>query len=471
MVHSSSTAINISHRVLDLAVLSTLSLFAADRLIPKELAIVLAVYCSFIMMAVFSAFHMYPCRRKTGVIPQVPRLAAAWLAVLVVFNLIVILMGDPEQHVVRMPFGSFSSAGFNFWALLVFGGLATARVATHLVLEIVRSRAQKPQTAIIIGAGTIGRKLAQYLCENRSTGISILGFFDDELPTDTAVKSGSTFLGKVIGPFDSCHDSMANIKADLVFLASPKPAEHKIVQDAGRLANSGHSVLIVQNLSGSGVKNSRTRKFGELQVMDFNLFPVWKRLFDIVFSLAVVAITFPLWLTIMLAIKVEDGGPVFFRHQRVMAGGRRFDCLKFRSMQPNAQHRIEHVLEQDPLLRQEWEKHYKLQNDPRVTRVGRLLRRFRLDELPQFLNVLSGEMSVVGARPVVLEELEKFYGETTLAYYATKPGITGLWQVSTQGSVMDYAGRVRLDRWYILNYTIWMDLKIILKTIWRIAFV
>jgi undecaprenyl-phosphate glucose phosphotransferase len=469
MIRGSNTATNISRRVLDLTILVVLSLFAADRLVPKELARVLVVYCGFIMVVMFSLFHMYQSWRKTSVKHQIRILAAAWITVLVVFNLIIILLSNTEQLAVLTPFGLFSSAAFNFWALLVFCGLAAARMIGHTVMGIVRSRGHNQQVAIIIGAGDTGRKLAHYLVGNRWIGISVAGFFDDHLPGETTVESGSTTLGRVIGPIDACRDFIANTKVDLVFLALPMRAEQKITQIVGRLGTSGHSVLMVQDLFSFGIQKARTQQLGELQVMDFYLFPLWKRVFDIVFSVLVILITLPFWLIIMLAIKIEDGGPVFFRHPRVMEGGKRFDCLKFRSMQVNAPDRLETLLSRDPLLRQEWKIRYKLQRDPRVTRVGNLLRRFRIDELPQFLNVLSGEMSVVGARPVVPEELEKFYGETTLTYCAMKPGITGLWQVSAQSSMMDYSGRVALDRRYILNCTIWMDLKIILKTLWRIA--
>jgi lipopolysaccharide/colanic/teichoic acid biosynthesis glycosyltransferase len=224
---------------------------------------------------------------------------------------------------------------------------------------------------------------------------------------------------------------------------------------------------MVQDLFSFGIQKARTQQFGELQLMDFYLFPLWKRIFDIVFSTTVVLITLPIWIVIAAAIKMEDGGPVFFRHPRVMEGGKGFQCLKFRSMHLNAEDRLEQLLDQDPILKQQWQQAYKLVVDPRVTRVGKFLRRFNLDELPQFINVLSGEMSVVGARPVVPEELVTYYREITLTYCAMKPGITGLWQVSHDRDVLDYAGRVELDRRYILNCTIWLDLAIIARTIWR----
>lgn len=468
MIRGSNTSLNIFQRAIDLTILIALTLAVGDRLIPKDLARVLAVYCSFLMVVIFSLFHMYQSWRKTGIIHQIRILAVAWSAVLVAFNLIIILLSNREQLTVLTPFGLFISAGFNYWALFVFSGLVAARVIVNTALGVVRNRDYNQQKAIIIGAGGTGQKLAQYLSRNRWIGISVAGFFDDKLPVGTEIKAGPKILGAVVGQIEDCHTYVAGKKIDLVFLALPMRAEKQITRTIGRLGTSGHTVLMVQDLFSFGIQKARTQQLGELQVMDFYLFPWWKRCFDIIFSLVVILFTLPLWLFIMIAIKAEDGGPVLFRHQRVMEGGKKFECLKFRSMHLDAPTRLEQILDQNPLLRQEWQEHFKLKNDPRITKVGKLLRRFSMDELPQFLNVLSGEMSVVGARPVVPEELEKFYREATLTYCAMKPGITGLWQVSARGDNLDYAGRVELDRRYILNCTIWMDLIIILKTVWRI---
>jgi lipopolysaccharide/colanic/teichoic acid biosynthesis glycosyltransferase len=167
----------------------------------------------------------------------------------------------------------------------------------------------------------------------------------------------------------------------------------------------------------------------------------------------------------MILIKMEDNGPVFYKHSRVMESGKKFNCLKFRTMHVNAHQRLKGLFEKNPALRDEWERTYKLKNDPRVTRVGKFLRKTSLDELPQFLNVLAGHMSVVGARPVVPEELDKYYKESALTYCATKPGITGLWQTGKRSDTVNYHERVALDRWYVSNCSSWLDIKIIFKTI------
>ena len=137
-------------------------------------------------------------------------------------------------------------------------------------------------------------------------------------------------------------------------------------------------------------------------------------------------------------------------------------------MHVNAEQRLTKLLEEEPALREEWVKNYKLKNDPRITKTGKFLRKTSLDELPQFFNVLRGEMSVVGARPIVNEELTKYYNTTAITYCAMKPGVTGPWQIGKRSDIEDYNERVELDRWYILNTSIWLDLKIIVKTVFRI---
>lgn len=194
--------------------------------------------------------------------------------------------------------------------------------------------------------------------------------------------------------------------------------------------------------------------------------PWWKRTFDIVFSLFVIIITLPITIPIAIAIKLTDGGSVFYKHTRIGYKGKKFEVIKFRSMYMDADKRLKDILENDSKAREEWEKTFKLKNDPRVTPIGKFLRKTSLDELPQFLNVLKGDMSVVGPRPVVEEELKKYYKENAEVYMSVKPGITGYWQVEGRSDIEDYQERVKMDVWYVKNMNFWLDLKIILKTIW-----
>ncbi|NOQ46936.1 MAG: sugar transferase [Desulfobulbaceae bacterium] len=203
--------------------------------------------------------------------------------------------------------------------------------------------------------------------------------------------------------------------------------------------------------------------------MNFNPDSSWKRTFDVVFSSLILFFGFPFFLLIGLLVKLDSRGPVLYRHRRIMATGREFECLKFRTMVIGAKEQLDELLTSDDALQREWEENFKLKNDPRITRIGRFLRRTSLDELPQFINVLKGEMSVVGARPIVGRELEEYYkgnGEQSAGRYCSmKPGITGPWQVMKRNDMGSYQERVELDDWYVLHYSLRTDIKIIFKTI------
>ncbi|HDV2047428.1 TPA: sugar transferase, partial [Escherichia coli] len=156
-------------------------------------------------------------------------------------------------------------------------------------------------------------------------------------------------------------------------------------------------------------------------------------------------------------------GPAIYGHERIGKGGKPFKCLKFRSMVINSKEVLEELLLKDVNARKEWEETFKLKNDPRVTKIGAFLRRTSLDELPQLFNVLKGEMSLVGPRPIITAELER-YNEEVDYYLLSKPGMTGLWQVSGRSDV-DYETRVYLDAWYVKNWSMWNDIAILFKTI------
>ena len=205
-----------------------------------------------------------------------------------------------------------------------------------------------------------------------------------------------------------------------------------------------------------------------MPAMDPTIFPAWKRLFDMLFSVAVIVLTSPVWGVIALLVKMQDGGPVFYKDLRIGEHGTPFKCWKFRTMQVDAAKRLHNLLEDEPALKQEYEDSYKLKEDPRVTRFGRFLRKTSLDELPQFLNVIAGEMSVVGIRPVLPLQFETHYQELALSYCGMKPGITGIWQVGKRNDIENFQERIELDRQYLSTCSFRLDMKLIAKTVWHI---
>ncbi len=183
---------------------------------------------------------------------------------------------------------------------------------------------------------------------------------------------------------------------------------------------------------------------------------------DRIAALLILTAAGPLMLALAWLIR-RDGGPAMFMHYRVGRGGRLFPCMKFRTMSPDAERRLHGLLERDSALREEWRREQKLVNDPRVTPLGRWLRRSSLDELPQLLNVLRGEMALVGPRPVTMAELRR-YGKVRWQYLSVLPGITGLWQVNGRNRT-SYERRVELDALYVKTRSVLLDMKILARTV------
>ena len=361
---------------------------------------------------------------------------------------------------------AYSRAVFLFWSVSTPFVLFLSHLAVRRVLRYYRSRGKNIRHAVIVGAGELGVRTARRIEDVPWAGIEVTGFFDDKLEVDENLRH----LGKpLLGRTDDVEAYLREHELDYVYIALPLRAERKIFKILKDCRDLGAQLYLVPDIYVFGLHHAEIQSLGDMLVLNFNPDLKWKRAFDIIFSLAVLILLAPLYLLIALLIKLDSRGPVFFKHKRIMATGRPFHCLKFRTMAIDAEERLQQLLASDAELRAEWERHYKLKNDPRITCIGRFLRRSSLDELPQFINVLKGEMSVVGARPIVGKELEdyyKIYDERSAGRYCSmKPGITGLWQVMKRSDVVDYKERVELDDWYVLNVSLKTDIYIILKTV------
>ena len=191
---------------------------------------------------------------------------------------------------------------------------------------------------------------------------------------------------------------------------------------------------------------------------------VLKRVFDLM-SVVVILTLFG-WMMVIIAamVRMSGGKKVIYGHTRVGRHGRPFQCLKFRSMVSNSDEVLRNLLETDPDARAQWERDFKLKNDPRITKIGRFIRKTSLDELPQLWNVIKGEMSIVGPRPVVQAEFDQYYGGAKEHYLAVPPGLTGLWQVSGRND-LDYAERVELDKAYVERSNVFYDFVIVMRTV------
>ena len=201
---------------------------------------------------------------------------------------------------------------------------------------------------------------------------------------------------------------------------------------------------------------------------NFKFYKLFKTLLDFLFSIFFLIASLPFFIIISVLIKFSSRGPIFFLQERIGKNNIPFKCIKFRTMHPEAKDILENLLMNDEKLKMEFEQTHKIKNDPRITNIGKLLRKTSLDELPQFINVLKNEMSIVGPRPIVNKEKKK-YGNNFKKVLSVKPGITGLWQVSGRNN-LTYKTRIKLDMNYIENYNFLMDIRIIIRTIGVILF-
>jgi len=349
-----------------------------------------------------------------------------------------------------------------FWAtpLAIF----FVHMAARSVLRKLRKMDFNLRSAIVVGGNRIGRQFVDGLKDIPWAGIKIVGFFDDRLPKGTTVAENLTVLGDTSELIRFCKES----PADYVYIALPLREQDKIFELVNKIRPCGAQVLLVPDVFSFSLLSAELISMGDIPLINFNPDFRWKRHFDIVFSLCALFACMPLFIIIGILIKIQDGGPMFYGHKRITATGKEFCCWKFRTMVKDADKKLKEILESDPSATGEWEKGFKIKNDPRITRLGKFLRKTSLDELPQFFNVLKGDMSVVGARPVVSQELCDYYKENAGLYCSIKPGITGPWQVGKRNDIVDYDERVKLDVWYIQNCSPWLDMKIIAETAWRV---
>jgi undecaprenyl-phosphate galactose phosphotransferase len=240
-------------------------------------------------------------------------------------------------------------------------------------------------------------------------------------------------------------DQEIRSKHEVVFI--PLMDEYDLTQShIYELANTRTNLIVFQNRLKSGYR------------------VLMRQVFNYLLAILLLPVLLPIIAILAFLIKKESHGPVFFAHKRIGQNGRIIPTLKFRSMYSDASQRLEKLLAEDEEIKKEWETNFKLKDDPRVTKIGALLRKTSLDELPQIFNVLKGEMNFVGPRPVIKQEIDQYYKDDAEYYFMVKPGITGLWQVSGRSDT-DYEFRVATDKWYVSNWSLWLDIVILLKTL------
>jgi undecaprenyl-phosphate galactose phosphotransferase len=320
---------------------------------------------------------------------------------------------------------------------------------------------------LIIGAGNAGKLVMEGLEREKHMGYDIIGFLDD-----SPQKLGKDLYGKkVLGDVAGFPRLISELGIRTVVIAIPSLPPEKLSVLTAEVQNYTVNTMVIPDMKGIALLNTDLSHLfiEELFLMNIknNLKSLTnrfiKRFFDIAVSIVFMPVLLPLIGIIGIIIRLDSPGFAIYAHDRIGKLGKPFRCYKFRTMHRDAEEQLKEILNQDESIRNEWLKNWKLKDDPRLTQVGRFLRKTSLDELPQIFNVMKGEMSLVGPRPVTGEEIERHYKEAAELCCSVLPGITGLWQISGRTNT-GYEHRVRLDSWYIMNWSLWLDIAILFKT-------
>lgn len=349
------------------------------------------------------------------------------------------------------------------WAL---GLLLAAPVARSFVKSVIRRTGLWGKPVVVLGPREARSQMLKALQKQWHLGFKSVGAFDNRLaPGEDGVLEGVPYERALTDAIVMAR----KYGLDTAIFAMPQASHEHLVKLVSLASTYFRYVIVMSNLHGICNSAAIARDFaGNIGVeIRYNLLFPWarraKRVLDLLLTVVGGLMITPLLIVIFIWIKLDSSGPAFYGHRRLGADGKHFLCWKFRTMHTNAEQLLDEFLRSSPDLRAEWEHTFKLRNDPRVTRIGRFLRKTSLDELPQLWNVLRGEMSLIGPRPIVDAEIPK-YGTVYDMYRRIRPGISGLWQVSGRSNT-DYAERIELDAYYVNNWSVWLDIVILARTV------
>jgi len=359
---------------------------------------------------------------------------------------------------------SRSTIGITMLLLLVFGPLAR-----YMVKSLLFHLGTWKKRILILGATPTAELLAKNLGRDAFLGYQVSGFLDDDLPI------GHRFGGHtILGGIQDLPIVLEQTQSSDVLVAMSAISREKLQTVIALCEQCTESVRLVPDVLGFGLAGTEIEMVQQVPIisMNYNLRKPWnmalKLVFDRALAFFLLVLISPLLALISLLVALESRGPIFFSQRRV-GPGYGFQCFKFRTMYVDADERLAHYLATHPVQQKEWNEFRKLRGyDPRVTRIGRLLRRSSLDEFPQLWNILRGDMSLVGPRPYLHDEIDRMGPDPDRVIHTiliTPPGLTGLWQVSGRSEV-PFETRIRMDVHYVRNWSIWLDLVILWKTIW-----
>jgi exopolysaccharide biosynthesis polyprenyl glycosylphosphotransferase len=354
---------------------------------------------------------------------------------------------------------------FAAWAFTIFF-IVLERFTVRRVVYALRRRGHFMSPTYIVGANEEGIAIAEQIISAPTAGVNVIGFLDDNIHPGEEVLPGVV----VHGPTSKAESLVDRFGIERLIVATSGVQRDNLLDLFRRYVNSeavsvwlssGMYEILTTGVKVQDVGSVPMVSVNRVRLNGINVF--LKAMLDYIGATVGLIALSPMFLAIAIIMRRTDPGPIIYRRRVVGVGGKEFDAFKFRTMVVNSDEVLREVLERDPEAKAEWDQFRKLKNDPRITKIGAFLRKTSVDEFPQLLNVLRGEMSLVGPRMITLEELEK-YGRWGLNLHTVKPGITGLWQV-TGRSELTYEERVRLDMRYIRNYSIWLDLQIVFQTI------
>ncbi len=350
----------------------------------------------------------------------------------------------------------FSRLVFAYFWFISVALVSLERLVLRELLRHFRRKGYNTRRVLVVGAGDLGGMVVRKIRENPWTGLEVVGFLDDNKPV------GETVEGKkVLGGVRSVKRVIEENDIDQVFIALPVRAYGRLMYVVESLQDELVTIRVVPDIYQAITLNAGVEDFEGLPLINLTESPMYgwstivKRTMDIVFASLAILITAPVMIVIAIAIKLTSPGPVFYRQERMGLDGKTFDMLKFRSMRVDAEKQTGAV----------WAK----ENDPRRTRLGTFLRKTSLDELPQFFNVLKGDMSIVGPRPerpVFIKEFKKRIPKYMLRH-KVKAGITGWAQVNGWRGNTSLEKRIECDLYYIEHWSLWFDIKIMWLTIWK----
>jgi Undecaprenyl-phosphate galactose phosphotransferase WbaP len=338
--------------------------------------------------------------------------------------------------------------------------LLTTRSVTH---QLLYSSRLGGIPAVIYGSGSTGKLAVDCLLSSIRSGYVPTLILDDE-PEGVEEYRGIP----IIHDTDAGPEIVRRYNIKMAIVAMPKLEDRKLKHLLNYSVSAfRYNVLIPDFFNVTNIWMSVRDFDGVLGfVTSHRLKMPWnlgiKRFVDLAIVIVGGIVILPMLLFIALLIKFSSPGPVLYKHERLGKNGKHFTAYKFRSMVVDSAERLQELLESDGEIRAEWDANHKLRNDPRVTGIGKILRRTSFDEFPQLINILKGEMSLVGPRPIVDAEIEK-YGEDYSRIFSVKPGLTGLWQVSGRSDT-DYRDRVSYDTYYLQSWSVWLDLWVLFKT-------